>query len=290
MTSRPQHRVAVVTTARNRRDHLDRQRASLQLAAPGVPHVIVDMGGTPIDAAPHETIVAHQVPDGAALPLAAARNAGAACADAEVIVFLDVDCLATDELVAQYVHRVERYGGIWSGPVGYLPPASEISDHSEDVLMTIARFHDARPRPGQRPTLAPSPDMFWSLSFALDRATWERIGGFDEHFLGYGGEDTDFARTASRMGVELWFDGHAVSFHQHHPVSSPPVEHLDDIVVNSRVFHDKWGEWPMPQWLDEFSRLGLIDWSLDGSEIVRRDGPTSVETIPQQQPGRGIIG
>nr|WP_246046228.1 galactosyltransferase-related protein [Rarobacter faecitabidus] len=35
------------------------------------------------------------------------------------------------------------------------------------------------------------------MTFALSSATWQRIGGFDEGYCGYGGEDTDFASTNS---------------------------------------------------------------------------------------------
>ena len=52
--------------------------------------------------------------------------------------------------------------------------------------------------------------------------------------------------------------GGARAYHQHHPVSSPPVEHLDDILRNGRLFHERWGEWPMAGWLEEFERRGLV--------------------------------
>jgi len=48
----------------------------------------------------------------------------------------------------------------------------------------------------------------------------------------------------------LGWVGGARAYHQHHPVSSPPVEHLDDILRNGRLFHERWGEWPMTGWLE----------------------------------------
>ena len=45
-------------------------------------------------------------------------------------------------------------------------------------------------------------------------------------------------------------------FIQYHPVSNPPIEHLDDILCNAAVFHRRWG--PMEGWLHEFENRGLI--------------------------------
>lgn len=251
--------VAIITVARHRRAHLARQRAWLRRNAPEAEHVIVDLGGEPLTPGP-ERIVEMTVTDGEPLPLAGARNAGARAAHADLLVFLDVDCLPAPALVPSYADRVARHGGVWSGPVGYLPPSDEIADWSVEHLMEIARFHDGRPQPGRAPERAADPDLFWSLSFAVSRRDWERIGGFDEAFVGYGAEDTDFGHTARARDVQLWYDGHALAFHQHHPVSSPPVEHLDDIVVNATIFHAKWGRWPMRGWLEAFRDEGLIDW------------------------------
>jgi hypothetical protein len=54
-----------------------------------------------------------------------------------------------------------------------------------------------------------------------------------------------------------WVGG-ADAFHQYHPVSDPPIEHLDDIVRNAAIFHQRWGWWPMQGWLREFEARGLI--------------------------------
>ena len=60
------------------------------------------------------------------------------------------------------------------------------------------------------------------------------------------------------MDVSLCWVGGADAFHMWHSVSSPPWEHLEDIVTNANRFHDKWGQWPMRGWLDEFAAAGAI--------------------------------
>ncbi len=261
-------RTAIITIAKDRRDHLARQRAALVHHAPDVPHVVVDMGGPDIEPAHGLTIVPLASPDGAPLPLARARNLGALHAgDVSVLVFLDVDCIPGERLVERYVDVGMRVGGIGCGPVGYLPPSSTITDWSEAALREVAHVQPGRPAFGQPLRASRRYDLFWSLSFAIDRRSWDLVGGFDERFVGYGGEDTDFARTARDHGIGLHFLGDAPAFHQHHPVSSPPYEHLADIAFNARRFHEKWHEWPMQGWLRRFAAEGLIEW----------------------QPGRGVL-
>ena len=51
----------------------------------------------------------------------------------------------------------------------------------------------------------------------------------------------------------------ARAYHQWHPVSSPPVEHLDDILRNGELFARRWGRWPMERWLEELEALGLVE-------------------------------
>src|SRR6202012_4133576 len=65
---------------------------------------------------------------GEPLPLALGRNQGAAAAlsrSAELLVFLDVDCIPDTELIARYQDAAKqpRYGdALLCGPVTYLPP------------------------------------------------------------------------------------------------------------------------------------------------------------------------
>ncbi|WP_240503358.1 glycosyltransferase family 2 protein, partial [Streptomyces prasinopilosus] len=129
---------------------------------------------------------------------------------------------------------------------------------------------------------APAPDeirgggdhrLFWSLSFALTAGTWQAVGGFCEEYEGYGGEDTDYGQRARAAGVGLTWVGGAPAFHQHHPTSSPPVEHLDDILRNAEIFHRRWGWWPMSGWLDEFAAGGLIHWNRSTARWERDPAP-----------------
>jgi GT2 family glycosyltransferase len=256
-------RTAAITIASGRHQHLLAQQAGLAGGdTQPEQYVVVAMDDDGIGALLDERADVIDIPrDQGALPLAAARNAGAAAAisgGAELLIFLDVDCIPSEPLVSRYrdvAQQQEYYGGILSGPVGYLPKGvGPRTSHWE----SLAQPHPARPIPPNDATL-PCEDynLFWSLSFALRVSTWQRLGGFSEQYRGYGGEDTDFAYRARAAGVPLWWVGGAWAYHQHHESQSPPVGHLDDILRNAAVFERSWGEWPMQGWLTAFADLGL---------------------------------
>jgi GT2 family glycosyltransferase len=100
---------------------------------------------------------------------------------------------------------------------------------------------------------------------------WARVGGFCEEYVGYGAEDTDFGQRAAAAGVRLDWIGGAHAYHQFHPTSDPPVQHVDDVVANARIFFRRWGWWPMSGWLTAFEDLGLVRY--DPADGWRRVSP-----------------
>ena len=256
-------RTAVVTLAHGRHTHLAGQaRALTRSTVAADVHVVVAMADPDIPTVVPDADVVHVGLVDGALPLAAARNAGAARAlerGADLLVMLDVDCLPDPQLLARYGAAAEQHDGVLSGCVGYLPPPSP-GGYPDHGLRALARPHPARPLPGDDEVLpAEDPNLFWSLSFALTAETWTRVGGFCEDYYGYGGEDTDFGWLLARRRVPSWWVGGAWAYHQHHDEPGPPVRHLDDVVRNAGVFFDRWGSWPMEGWLREFARRGLAD-------------------------------
>ena len=138
------------------------------------------------------------------LPLAQARNAGARhalAAGAELLVFLDVDCIPGPGPARAL--RGGRADGpaLLCGPVAYLPPAPP-GGYPATGLRRAGRAHPARPVPPEDGVLTGGDHtLFWTLSFAITRATWHRVGAFCEDYVGYGGEDTDYGQLARRAGV-----------------------------------------------------------------------------------------
>ena len=257
-------RIAVATFARGRERHLARQAHAVARLDPGAAaYVVVSLDAEP--AAVQGATVVHR-PAAPPLPLAAARNAAIAAADADLVVCLDADCLPEPGMLAALEAAARATGGarLLAGPVGRLGPLPAGRDEPTRAELERSR---AGARLGQRPVPAAggsSRSRTWSASGRSPsrsrRTTHARIGGFDAGYAGYGAEDTDYAFRARAAGVGLRWVGGAWAHHQHHPVSDPPVEHLEDIVRNARRFRSRWGRWPMEGWLRAFADRGLVDW------------------------------
>lgn len=261
-------RTAVITLVSGRHAHLALQRRGL-LAGDLRPdlHVVVAMNdGHARDMldghAPCPDVVELRYPPGP-LPLARARNAGAEHAlhsGADVLIFLDVDCVPGPRLVSRYLQLAasEQSPTVLCGPVSYLPPPPA-AGYRLSALAELGHPHPARPVPPETGILTGGDHtLFWSLSFAVHANLWRELGGFCEQYAGYGGEDTDFGQLAAGRGVALTWVGGAWAYHQYHPSADPPVQHVGDIIANATIFHRRWGWWPMGGWLHEFERRGLI--------------------------------
>lgn len=278
-------RTAVITTVHGRGAHLQRQLEGLARSTlmPDT-HVVVALG----DPAVAETVAAVGAPaivvDCPApppLPIGSARNLGAQTAQehgAELLIFLDVDCIPGATLIERYLdvaRRPEHASALLCGPVTYLQPPGP-GGYVIAQLCAHPDPHPARPAP-QDGTVLDTVDysLFWSLSFAVNCGVWQEIGGFCARYRGYGGEDTDFAQCAAARGVPMRWVGGAHAFHQYHPVADPPVDHLDDILRNAAIFHQRWGWWPMEGWLSAFEEQGFI---------VRQDDGCPVRTAAVRAP------
>lgn len=266
--------VAVLTLAHGRHAHLAGQAEALLRGTRAPDHYVVAAMDDPqvrkvvaSASPPHRTTVVDVRSEGPHLPLAAARNAAARTAiglGADVLVLLDVDCLPSRRLVERYVQaclRPRRGTGptIFAGAVHYLPPRPDAQPRYTAQDLARSEAHPARPIPGAgAPDRVGDPRLLWSLSMALTPADWQVVGGFDEGYVGYGGEDTDYGMRLAAAGGRLVWIGGAVAYHQYHDVDDPPRQHLPDIVRNANRFFTRWGWFPMEGWLAAFEEEGLI--------------------------------
>ena len=284
MTQRPAPSRAVITLcSAPRSGHLRRQLHSLAGVA-DLRTIVVWIGDDEPPTLPADDVL--RVPPGrSGLRLAAARNAGADRAvdsGAPLLVFLDADCLAAPDLLDRYAAAALAHpDAVLCGPVTYLEPGAD-----PELLSELTRPHAARPAPPPGDVVLAGADdyaLFWSLSFALTSDRWTSGPRFDERFEGYGGEDTDFAFGLREAGIPLAWVGGAHAYHQYHPTSSPPWQHLDDILRNGRLFAERWGRWPMDGWIAAFAERGAISW-VDGSWVrASADAaPADPATHPQR--------
>lgn len=265
--------VVVTVATPSRAEHLRSQRRALTAHMRGVRHVVVlpdrpgvDELARELTANGAEVVRTEAGPD---LPVARCRNLGGDRAvelGAELLVFLDVDCMPGRDLAARY--RKLPADAVGLGPVTYLPCSAGAPEPGE--LDRYTDPHPARdfPEEGMRQLEADEHGYFWSLSFAMHAGLWQRLrtdfGGFDAAYTGYGAEDTDFGRRLLYRRVPVLLVAGAHAYHRWHPVSEPPVDHLDDLLRNGAHYARRWGEWPAPGWFAEFERLGLVRPTADG--------------------------
>ncbi|MDA8870476.1 galactosyltransferase-related protein [Rhizobiaceae bacterium] len=196
---------------------------------------------------------------GKRMQLSRARNRAAATAGGETLVFLDVDCVPGPALVERLTEAAQA--GCAMGDVRYLAQDDIAEDRCFDRLWRAGTEHPARAfssRFGPGTHRLADATEFWSLCFAIRRDAFWEIGGFDETYEGYGGEDTDFAMALEGLQIPLQWCSQARAVHQWHPVQKPPLDHLQDIVRNANLFHAKHGRWCMDYWLDQFERDGYV--------------------------------
>ncbi|MGP5312992.1 glycosyltransferase family 2 protein [Psychrobacter faecalis] len=215
------------------------------------------------------------------------RNIGAARASHDTLIFLDVDCIVAPSFIEQLSTKLNQYpNALLMGQPRYLtrPLSNEESlalqkgALTNDYLNHLSVYNPYRDNFDAKQSIstkaAPTAikktndyGAFWSLCFAIKREQFEQIGGFDTQYTGYGAEDTDFAFTARQLDINFYLTADLI-YHQQHAVYRPPLNHLESIIVNANRFYQKWQCWPMGGWLEQFCKMGLIEWTNEQSNSI----------------------
>ncbi len=227
-TTGPPPEVSVVVPTYRRPEQLQRLLAGLdaQTLPPDRFEVVVADDGSPEPPDPgthaYTVTVVRQDDDG--FRAAAARNLGAAAARGAVIAFLDQDCVpaadylervgaaAVDPWALVVGHRRHTELDGWSsaevrGWVDGSGPAPREEPEPQWLLDGYVRTDDLR-QPDDR-----SYQLVISAVLSVNRALFERLGGFDGSFRGYGGEDWELAHRALVAGADLRWLRDAVAWH-----------------------------------------------------------------------------
>lgn len=275
--------LSIVTLVRNRNGLLGSFLSGVAAQQAPVEVVVVRAGGheDPRDVLAgfdglRATVCEVDAPD-ERIPYSAARNAGAAAAAGDHLAFCDADTIASPTFAGSIAAALAEHDALCTGEVRYLPPG-DAAGQDFATLLSRSRPHPHRePVPDDGVVLSDRHELVWGLCMAMRHSTFDRVGGFDEAYGGYAGEDTDLGRALAEVGVPVGLVADAVVLHQHHDSYDPPVQQLRATVANAQRYRDKWGAWPMVGWLTGFAELGLVDWSPHAASCrVRRD-PSAAE-------------
>lgn len=215
-------RVTVVVTHYDQPDELARTLAALARQdhpSDRLEIVVADDGSPQPPVVPEGIVLVRQ--DDRGFRAAAARNLGAAAATGDVLCFLDADTTPEPE----YVRRITRLPALLpeavtvgrrrhadlagtgiDEPIAQIAPARELP---EPVWLRDAYFRSEN--------LLHADDRSYryviSAVVCCSRAFFDEIGGFDESFSSYGGEDWEWAHRAWQAGAVLAHVPDAVAWH-----------------------------------------------------------------------------
>lgn len=269
--------------------------------------------------------------------VAAARNMGAALASAPILVFLDSGTLAGPDLLAGHLRRHAGHradpGSPARGPAvcgytyGYRPydptpglaeafavlsPEQVHERYLADPLFRDSR-HEELARLGFDLTGQQLPWLFfWTMNVSVHAADFAAVGGFDERFRSWGGEDLEMGYRLHRHGVPFICDTRPWA------VETPHERDRDGSIVsnkrNALVFLKKHADpavelfwtvltrdyvlWPAP----ENAYRDLLDWTDQVSDLdVQAEVDRGTAGLPAGSrvaifgsgasvPGRGLRG
>jgi GT2 family glycosyltransferase len=220
--------VSVVVPYFEHQEQLDRLLAGLDLQTLPFSRfevVIADDGsrvGPRVGERDYATSVVRQPDRG--FRAAAARNLGASVAQGDVLVFIDQDCVPAPDYLAKVAsvtrarwdltvgHRLHAHLDGWTPDAvrGWLRgdgPAPELIDEPEWLLDGYERTVDLS-RPDDR-----AYQLVLGAAVSVSRHLHEGLGGFDETFQAYGGEDWDYGHRAHVAGAEMRWLSDAVVWH-----------------------------------------------------------------------------
>lgn len=256
---------SVVIPTRDRRAMLLEllRRLGAQDAAPGAFEVVVvDAGSTDSTTSALSSWFSRQPFRSVAIgPAAAARarNAGASASVGHLLIFLDDDMLPDPGFISAHLEAARQFPG--AVVVGACPVAGARRPFSRMIARWYAGQFDAMTTTATTGHTLTAFQVFTG-NLMVPRAVFERIGGFDERFEGYGGEDTDFGIRLVAAGIPLRYAPWAVAAHRFGASWPVWISRVRALAASTILLVEK-----HPRWAREFP-VG----QMEPSSVLRRHG------------------
>jgi glycosyltransferase involved in cell wall biosynthesis len=198
-----------------------------------------------------EVVIGTYDNDGQTLNLSRLRNEGASLASGDVLVFIDADVLLPTEQILEAARLASE------APGAVLTYSHFLTDAPRDKIDSILDGEDwqkyidpARPHYLYNGPLIE--DWHVGSSFAVSRYTYERVGPWDEDFVGWGEEDKDYlVRSKDMFGPLRFAEGGMLhlGFHMndadHGPALIPGTPENIEFMKNRERFLAKRKERPL---------------------------------------------
>lgn len=238
----PRRRVSVVVTHYEQQAGLDRTLAALRRQTRAPDEIVVaDDGSRCTPSVPPGVRVVSQPDRG--FRAAAARNLGVAATTGDLLVLLDADTHPEPELVERIVALPEVLpealvvGRRRHADLSAMPPGAPVEEVGPTVELpepdwlrnAYADTRDLLDADGS------SHRFVISAVLACSRWWYDEIGGFDESFRSYGGEDWEMAHRSWTAGGVLAHRRDAVAWHDGPHAGTRPGETGADLVETVNV-------------------------------------------------------
>lgn len=177
------------------------------------------------------------------------RNAGAAFATGDLLVFNDADLVHEPGAIGE----LERCYETDPSFKGIVSPQFDWKEGEELKASTRRIFRSIDIGAA---SLSSQWLYAWSTLLAVPRPVFNAVGGFDQAFYGWGLADMDFALRASRIGVKFLYLNKGLGVHWPHDDQESKAE----TAVHSRDYFERKHGFPLPH--------EMID--LDGAPVDLR--------------------
>jgi len=154
-----------------------------------------------------------------------ARNAGAAIASGEILLFTDVDCIVEKDWVGSLVGALKNnnVAAVVGCVRAYQPRAAlELFGEQSIFKRELREF-----------------DYIAGGNCGIFKAIFNEIGGFDEQFIS--GGDIDLSMRLKKRGYEIKYVPEAVVYHRHRTTLNSLFGQYRKYGMGWRVLRKKWG-------------------------------------------------
>jgi GT2 family glycosyltransferase len=239
------------------------RRLEEQDAAPGAFEiVVVDAGSTDSTTSMLSSWFSRQPFRWVAIgPAAAARarNAGAAASVGQLLIFLDDDMLPGPGFISAHLEAAGK--SLDAVVVGACPVVGARRPFSRMIARWYTGQFDAMTAAATTGLPLTAFQVFTG-NLMVPRAVFEGIGGFDERFEGYGGEDTDFGIRLVTAGIPLRYAPSAVAEHRFGASWPVWINRVRALAAGTILLAEK-----HPRWAREFPAG-----QAEPSSVLRRHG------------------